>query len=365
MTIRIREYYTVQGTGSGVFRSTTYPVSHPINYGRNYISDVVAVGDGGDLTIIKQNRTGGHRFTGSDKYNNSYSDYHLGAARGPSTPAHLTGFGSPTLSELASDLLAKTNPSRPVVDIPVFIGELGDLPDLVRKAGGSLLRRIAAGNLKYQFGIRPLVSDLTSMLNFADISAKRFKELKALQSSGLRRKKNLFSDSKTDSGALSLNSGAFQPSISGAYTRVTSMNRWGFVKWFPTGDFPAGDPALQKLARRAVLGLTVDGSTAWELIPFSWLADYFSNVGSLLKANRNIVAASHSTPLIMTRTKTTRTVVPGVQSWDTAFGTYVETLETKERSQAIATLGAHLPVLSLRQMSILGSLVILRSGRYH
>jgi hypothetical protein len=52
------------------------------------------------------------------------------------------------------------------------------------------------------------------------------------------------------------------------------------------------DPgSMHDLARKAVLGLTIDFATAWQLIPWTWLTDWCYDVSSYLKANRNIIPA--------------------------------------------------------------------------
>lgn len=329
--------------------------------------DDTGPGDGKSLTIRKCNVYGGYasgEFIIADKLG-ELNSFPLQYATDVTAAQQAFVTGRPSNATLASQLLARTNPSRAIVDIPVFIGELADLPDLVRKFGGGLLRRLADGNIRYQFGIRPLVADLTAMLNFVDHTDQRMRELQALQRSGLRRKRDLWqgTSSKASSGTISLNSSPYWLGVQGTWTATSMARCWGFVKWIPSGDFPTTDRELLRLARRAVLGLTIDGSTAWELIPFSWLIDWFSNVGDLLKARRNIVPCSPSPVqiMVMTRTETRYTISSDSTKLYKDF-TAVET--RKERLVASASLSAQMSLLSLRQMSILGSLAILRSGRY-
>jgi len=62
---------------------------------------------------------------------------------------------------------------------------------------------------------------------------------------------------------------------------------WGTVRWVPNRTSPID---LDKLASfnealQIVLDLRrPDASTIWESIPFSWLVDYFLNVGDVLAA---------------------------------------------------------------------------------
>ena len=273
------------------------------------------------------------------------------------------GFGTPAY--YATKLVAMTNPSRADVDLPVFVAELKDLPGLVASEGGKLLRRIAKYNLRYQFAIRPLVSDLMSMLDFVQLTENRLKELKALQKGGLGRTRTLASGSKTSTKSVTPNStyGLWY----NATARHTTQGRvWGHVKWYPKTTFPATDAGLLSLARRSVLGLTIDGATAWELIPFSWLIDWYGSIGSYLQATRNIVPCRHTTPQIMIQ-KTTEYHVgqTGLRTYGWATQDFVERFVLKYRTPAEPSpIGARLPILTARQLSIVASLAVIQRKGY-
>lgn len=274
--------------------------------------------------------------------------------------------GLATDSYYASKILAMTNPSRPDVDIPVFVAELKDLPGLVYKEGGSLLRRIAKYNLRYQFAIRPLVSDLTSMLNWVSLVEQRKKELEQLGKNGLRRRRILDRASYSEKFVQTLNSDRGILVQNHPITRSTTAEIAGFVRWFPTAGFPQTDASLLSAARRAVLGLTIDGATAWELIPFSWLIDWYGSVGTYLSATRNIVPCSHDNPQIMQHSSQEVTMKPVTFSDSyLTCSAYKLSAETKSRARATPSpITARLPCLTARQLSILASLVIVKAGKY-
>lgn len=263
--------------------------------------------------------------------------------------------GRPTDGELAAKLVADTNPSRPVVDLPVFVAQLGEIPRLFKGYGDNIFKNIANANLSYQFGIKPLVSDLMSLLNFQDEFAKRERELKALASGGLRCKRTLWSGS----GQYSAERQTFYdyPFARHQIQRNTSEKVWGFCRWVPSSNMPTTEDAIRNLAKRAVLGLTFDFASAWELIPWSWLIDWCSSAGNFLQASRNIVPCSVTDVLIMSH-KVTEMQAKKTWSLDANLqgGDINSRLSTGSRSPATPTLSAHLPVLSLRQLSILGSI---------
>nr|UJQ85643.1 MAG: hypothetical protein 1 [Leviviridae sp.] len=326
------------------------------------ITDEVMKGDGHNLTINKLTVTGmvvkdqkyGGSITGS-WWKNCQPDFVI--QENSSLYFHPSIPGRPTNEMLAAKLLAETNPSRPVVDMPLFIYELREVPDLLRKEGGDWVRKLASLNLKYHFGIKPLVNDLASLLSFSDEVAKRQKELEALAKSGLRRKRHLWDGSTTESRNVTVNS------TNRALLHVRSENScssqvWGFVNWFlENPEMMKGDS--RALAKKCVLGMTIDFATAWNAMPWSWLVDWCSNVGDILIAKRNLVGASHGPVQIMETVKSS--AVCRSESGDPGLepGTWERITKTR-RTVADVSPSAQLPILSLRQLSILGSIGVTR-----
>lgn len=324
------------------------------------ITDLVSKGDGQDLTIDKITVTGnlingdqGGSITGR-RYENVQPQF-IRNGLGSSIFSHATVSGRPTNAMLAAELLAKTNPSRPVVDLPLAIYELREIPELLRKEGGNLIQKMASLNLKYQFGIKPLVNDLMSLLSFSDEVAKRQKELDELYKSGLRRKRKLWNGSAITSTDITTNS--IDRHIIHTISQVSTMtNIWGFTTWTPN-SIQMMKADRRALARKAVLGLTVDFSLAWNAIPWSWLIDWCSNVGDVLIANRNLVGAVHGPVQIMETIKTTAdTTSPQAEC---SPGAWTKVTKTR-RTVVNVPISAQLPILNLRQLSILGSIGVTR-----
>lgn len=292
-----------------------------------------------------------------------FSNWQLDALRDPGDTVynHLSHSGAnPSLNVSAAEMLAKTNPSRPVVDLPIAIFELREIPKLLKIEGDSLLAKFGSANLSYQFGIKPLVNDLLGLLNFSDEVAKRQKELDALANSGLRRKRQLWSGSSVTSHAQFLQSVGYNVGNCGC-AKTTAWNMWGFVEWFPIDKLALMKADRRALARDAVLGLTIDFSTAWNAIPWSWLIDWCSNVGDILVSKRNLVGASHGPIQIMRTAYTTGIWWPMSTTVQKLCSPCYWTLTTKDRrSFAGASLSVQLPILTWRQLSILASIGVTR-----
>lgn len=258
--------------------------------------------------------------------------------------------------------LSRTNPSRPVADIGVSIAELRDAPQLIKIAGDTLLKRGANAYLSYQFGWKPLISDVKALLNFQSHVEKRRAELMRLYSGrGLKRRVRLGSHfgQKTFGNYPIM---TFGPYLTSNGRSTVHQRRWATVRYSPRyGSIPPkSDKEYTKLATRAVYGLTIDQSTAWELMPWSWMIDWFSNMGDFLVATRNIVGADVTSCCVMTHTEQVITIedttYPGLSG-----GGSTQRRWTKQRYVAPPLYLPELdlgPIISPYRASILGSLAV-------
>lgn len=271
----------------------------------------------------------------------------------------------PSNSSIITSVLAKTNPSAAYVDLPLFIYELRELPSLFKTEGTTLLKQASEFNLQFQFGWKPLLSDLTKFFLFQEAVDNRFKELQALRDGGLRRKRTVWTNEYFTQGSEIVQSlRAWLP-----VNRVTRVRgrAWGYCEWTPSIDMPKTNDGLRDLARRSALGLNIDQYTLWNAIPWSWLVDWASNVGDFLEGTRNIVGATPKNTVVMRHHLAESLVTPdlsGYHTWPAHYGNsgtgWRFYHETKSRDNASASLEAGLPALTSTQFSILGSLAIWR-----
>lgn len=287
---------------------------------------------------------------------------------------HLSLPNVPT-SALTDKLLARSSPSRPIVDLPVFLFELKDLPNMIRQAGRAIKRASGAGgpppdaqgvasaHLAYNFGWAPLIDDLSKLLNWQEAVDRKMDQLRRLHSKGgLRRNITL---EEVEAGPVVTPQTAVQSSgilIYSTKSKITKRKSWGSVRWNPS-SIPKGGAPSYKDAFMAAFGLNVSIATVWEALPWSWLIDWFSSVGDYLAAHRNTVPATPSRICIMQMT-TTVTSYP-LESIASGFGWKGATVSrvTKTRTPtSISVLPTvYLPFLSGYQLSILGALAIVRA----
>jgi len=290
--------------------------------------------------------------------------------------------GMSNTSVLGNKLLARTNPSRPVVDLPVFLFELKDLPGMLKQAGDALhwihkgvnsrsgvpkptARGMADANLAYQFGWAPFVSDVRKLLDFTGAVEKKKAQLSRLYSKGgLRSTVTLGEESRSSESLMTVQS--YGCTIVASRRRSGKTKTWGSVRWRPTIDLGAGSSPTDWAAVQAAFGLDITLSTIWEALPWSWLVDWFTDMGDILAAHRNTIPAAPERMCIMytESTETVYTTHSATPGW--SWGGATTRNEYKSRAANInpgILPTGYIPFLGDSQLSILGSLAITRGNR--
>lgn len=305
---------------------------------------------------------------------------------------------------------ARTIPGRPVGNVGQFLGELlregvpavpltssfyrkGDifkyrLKDIAKHARESALRFKELGSeyLNVVFGWKPFLSDLRALYDMQRRLDKAFARLLKENGKGIHRKAKLDQDVRTYSSSnesqycFGLNQ--VQPTtILGkrvtTRTRVTTINRWfsARYKYFIPQDH-LDSWLWTKSAKAALLGLHPTPELIWELTPWSWLIDWFTNIDDIA-VNLSYTPAENlytDYSFVMEHIVETDVTSCSVQfparnhnsrryrSCDTSFSMNTRA-ETKSRSGGhfLFGLGITGGIASAYQLSILAALGISRS----
>jgi hypothetical protein len=272
----------------------------------------------------------------------------------------------PTNKSVAN-LLADTNPARPSVDLPVSILELRDLPRLFKIAGDTFLKKGASSYLNYQFGWKPFLNDLKGILDFHTVVDRRVRQLSALYNKGGSRHR---ADNGTAFSESTASDGSWQGNPLFLH-RTSSGTAWITVRWIPVRDLRNNIPAKDELyekAFRAAFGLNLNIATVWEALPWSWLIDWFSDVGDYLSVYHNNVDFVPGPCYQMVQQelyagKGPKSLPATSSSWPLLK---VDNLSTRTRvikTRTIVTpspITGSVPFMTPRQLGILGSLAVLR-----
>lgn len=194
--------------------------------------------------------------------------------------------------------LANINPYRPKVDLPLFLFEFKDFPSMLRHAGRVLKGSGRASDvpgtwLAYSFGWAPLVSDLLALFDMSQSIEDRCRMLRNLEDGHLF-KRTLFDGEVSDS--TQLNALSYTPQMQGNIPAYRADLRTVLHRkvWFTANAklrsaLPNDGAAIRTLSKRMVYGLTWRPWSVWEFLPWSWLIDYFANVGDFLEAQGALV----------------------------------------------------------------------------
>jgi len=185
----------------------------------------------------------------------------------------------------AIDLVKPTNPT---VDLATSLAELWSERKFFSMPGSS--GGVSGEYLNYQFGIAPTVSDIQDLRTAIENRDAIIRQYQRDSEKIIRRQYQFEPESTSETKVFNNVSCApvgaplayDQAPPAGTLTRkTTKLQTYKFAGAFrysiPKESFPAQLHELDRL-----YGVVPGVSTAWELVPFSWLVDYFTPIGSLL-----------------------------------------------------------------------------------
>lgn len=273
-------------------------------------------------------------------------------------PLPNTWAGLPTDVSAATEAASRSNPSSPGVDLPLFLFELKDFPDMIRQTGIQLLGRRkpthVRNNLNNEFGWAPLIGDLSKLLQFQDLVEKRISTLKDLhEGKSIRRNVTVFSDSYTVTQTGKSLYAAFLESLSGDVTTRVSVKKWASIKWIPPSRPPELQRDIHREAVQLVLGLRLRPRLLWDAMPWSWLVDWYSNIGDYIQATDNTYATFASACVMEMYTSDTTIIPTGGSMVKGATRGRIRRSTKSRRANIPISLTAESPLLGAKQLSIL------------
>lgn len=195
-------------------------------------------------------------------------------------------------------------PGKPAMQLGVFLGELKDMPRMLAdlKSKCAALRamrgkipwnkfKLSNEFLSYQMAWKPFVSDLFSMSQkFFDWRA-RLAKLQRESNKWIRKSGSLTAGTPEISDRQEgVSYGAIMPGLSWPY--VAGPHEWeSYVSvsqriWF-AGSFKYYVPPIETRGDMVkavcrLYGLSLTPDLVWNLTPWSWLVDWFTNAGSVI-----------------------------------------------------------------------------------
>jgi len=357
-TVYIRErsmtYGLVSGTQLNIGAGTTH--IHTYSLGDKVTEDVVGNrlpggGYGDNYFHMHSYRYTPTRISGKSPFFPVY-EYSSYPVAGQPALSHQTLIDSlPSDIELATQSAAQTNPSTPSVSLPVFIGELRELPARLLRKGRNRNPYSKNSSAAGQFGWQPLFSDFFSLLRFTEQVTKRIDTLDHLYNKGGSSAKGKTVSSHGYGQYTDFPFHTLEAYIAGDVNYHTLVERWAVCRWKPTHAGLRSPSDLTAEARRAVHGWRVSPADVWELLPWSWFIDYFGNIGDYLQATDNTIAYNDGPACVMTHSKTEMTLRLTTSNPGFSVSLGSGTLEDKFRALQPIGLTVTAPFLSARQLT--------------
>lgn len=299
-------------------------------------------------------------------------------------------FEDSTMDSWGTSAISQVYPTKSEAQLAVAAGELvtGGLPSLI---GKSLLksklkdyRKVGDEYLNVEFGIKPLISDIQATAESIVNAEKRLQQLERDSGRLVRRRFEfpiLSEEFKSvATGAAAVPSGWTNPYLYNSTTghRKETTTWYETKRWF-SGAFTyhvnLGSTQRTQLAKaaqeaRLLLGVKLDAEVLWNLTPWSWLADWFGNMGDIMTN----VSAFQKDGLVMPygyvmsqQTGTKRSVLSGLNWYDSSAPKTVVSTITRVRKQRRKAnpfgFGVTDAMLDSRQLAILGALGISNAPR--
>lgn len=289
------------------------------------------------------------------------------------------------LNTYGAQAIDRFSPLKPGSGAGQFFGELNDLPRLPRRYKDRMayFKRLGSEYVNVEFGWKPFLKDLQDMYHAYQNLNKRMAQIVRDNGLPVRRSGQLLNEISTDTVSFAVDYSVYpQPQawgadISGttgtsALTTRTQTRVWfkGRMRYYLPFDTSNEWPLNAKLA---LFGLNPTPSLLYELMPWSWLIDWFSNLGEVISnlSSNGIADLIIDYGYCMRHSKITTTATfryphrflfnsEGVagdfgNSYDQLYATSIE--ETKERVAATPFgFGLQIGDLSVRQLAILTAL---------
>jgi len=290
--------------------------------------------------------------------------------------------GNTALDAAGATAVARCKPTNSVADASVFLGETlrEGLPHLIGsqfwKERTHAARKAGREYLNFQFGWQPLISDIRKFAYAVQHADAVLAQYERDAGKVVRRRYHFPTQRTITETKVATGSPPWGPNNTDFYAtslgdviriRETIQRRWfsgAFTYYLPRGNDYRSKMIRDALEARKLLGTSLTPDTLWNLAPWSWAVDWFSNTGDVIS---NLTDWSMS-GLVMhygyvmehTITKDSYSLTkPGLKAPNVSAAPVFFITETKKRRQANPFgFGLNWGGLSPFQLSILAALGI-------
>lgn len=194
----------------------------------------------------------------------------------PSGTAYLASAGQGLINQVVTDL----KPDLTKYSLPNEIIDWKQLGSLVRvwNKTSSLVTNLGGLYLNYKFGIKPLGDDMLKMLDGILHIREEIRKFQNKQGHIISARKTILNDS-----IVKLGNTSFPPYAARAWRGQIDRKAHGYMVYQPLPLLVMGEVDMVLRGLLSVNGIELNPGILWDAIPFSFVVDWFTNVGDILE----------------------------------------------------------------------------------
>lgn len=229
----------------------------------------------------------------------------------------------------------KSHPFLAEYSVPVAIKELAEVAGMFKLVAKTFAGFVGGAYLNYRFGWKTFLDDVRTLHSITKNIEHRIREFEFLLKHGQTRKRlqvGVWNNTTVDPN-VTIHS-VYATLIKGRVTTTRHMKMWITGTWGVTGQvlLPVDELSRFNLAVQTAFDLgEVDAITLWEMVPFSWLVDYFYSIGPALAGQHMRYQLQAYDICIMRHYVVKQTVVAVPQAGVTIHSPGFRTMEIKTR----------------------------------
>lgn len=192
---------------------------------------------------------------------------------------YLRGNGQGLINLAVSEL----RPDLTTLSVPNFFLELDDIPRLFQlwKKNLSVAKNVAGANLNVNFGWKPFLGDLQKIVNILDTTRREIAAFEKSCNQIFHRSKVMVSEATNVSGG---NQYLAETRTEWRADLTRTVEAHLVYRAVPPGQLKGLKKTLATLAES--LGFELNPRIIWDALPFSFILDWFFDVGSFLNMYR-------------------------------------------------------------------------------
>lgn len=207
----------------------------------------------------------------------------------------LSGMSDHTAANYGSTAWKALRPVQPSASGNVFLVELREFLDLFKfKLRG--YKALGNNYLNYKFGWTPFLGDLGRFIRTQDAIENLIATIRRNNGKWIKRRRTI---SDTVKSVTTSNQGnRIYPTLPTPFYGSIPLSSCELVKietdriwceaqmkyYIPKLEFDLAKDIWSSELRRRIFGLDISPALVWELVPWSWLFDWFTNIGDVFRA---------------------------------------------------------------------------------